>query len=190
MKMRLHLHYPTQSNAELAPGPVPDSVRGTGIHFRPAAGRQRASGTTLVETLVATFIAALVLPALYAGLATGFSVVQAAREDLRATQVIVQRMEAVRLSSYKTLKDPTAYPTNCVEYYSESGKTNGTAGAAYTVSYNWTVPPNLYPAYRTNVLLVTVTAAWTSGNVQHSRSMQTYVARYGIQRYVAGSRYL
>ena len=35
-------------------------------------------------------------------------------------------------------------------------------------------------------MLVTVTAAWNSGNSLHTRSMQSYVARYGIQGYVAG----
>jgi hypothetical protein len=32
--------------------------------------------------------------------------------------------------------------------------------------------------------MITVTAAWNSGKVQHSTSMQSYVAKYGVQRYV------
>jgi len=32
-----------------------------------------------------------------------------------------------------------------------------------------------------------VTATWKSGNLQRTRSMQSYVARYGIQRYVCGT---
>jgi hypothetical protein len=36
-------------------------------------------------------------------------------------------------------------------------------------------------------VLVTVTASWNSGKIQHSRSMQSYVARYGVQRYVSGN---
>ncbi len=141
-----------------------------------------------METIVATLIAGLALPAFYACVAAGFSLVKVTRENLRATQIVLQRMEAIRLSPYQALKNPASYPTNVVEYYNQAGQTNGTGGVAYTVNYNWAPAPlSLPPSYRTNLLLVTVAASWNSGNVQHSRSMQTYVARYGVQRYVAGN---
>jgi hypothetical protein len=131
------------------------------------------------------------ISAFYGSLGSGFSMVQVTRENLRATQIILQRMEAIRLSSYSSLQDATSYPTNFTEYYNPGSTTNGTPGVAYNVSYNWAIPPSiaggLPPAYRTNMLLVTVKAAWTSGQGQHTRSMQTYVARRGIQAYVAGN---
>jgi hypothetical protein len=127
------------------------------------------------------------LPALFTGIALGFSAMQGMRENLRATQIIVQRMESLRLAPYKTLQDPAAFPATSTEYYSPSGKASGNGGTAYTVAYNWAPgPSSLPPSYRTNVLLVTVTASWKSGNVQRTNSMQSYVARYGIQRYVSG----
>ena len=145
-------------------------------------------GFTLIESIVATLLAAILLPTIFAGLAAGFSVVQATRENLRATQIIVQRMEALRLAAYKTLQDPAAYPTTVTDYYNPAGKANGNGGTAYTVTYNWTNGlSTLPPAYRTNVLLVTVQASWNSGKVQHVRSMQSYVARYGIQRFVSSN---
>jgi type II secretory pathway pseudopilin PulG len=138
-----------------------------------------------VETIVAILIAGVMLPTLFTGLASAFSTVQATRENLRATQIIVQRMEAVRLASYKTLQDPGVYPTNSTEYYCPSGQTGG-KGTAYTLQYNWAPgPSSLPPSYRTNMLLITVTASWKSGSVQRTCSMQSYVARYGIQRYVS-----
>jgi prepilin-type N-terminal cleavage/methylation domain-containing protein len=150
--------------------------------------RASASGFTLVETIVAILIAGVMLSTLFTGLASAFSSVQVTRENLRATQIIVQRMEAVRLAPYNTLQDPAAYPTNSTEYYSPSGMPTGKGGAAYTVNYNWAPgPSSLPPSYRTNMLLVTVTASWNSGNVQHTRSMQSYVARYGIQSYVSAN---
>ncbi len=153
--------------------------------FWPGARRRRVLGFTLVETVVAISLAAIILSALYGGLGAGFSMVQVGREDLRATQIILQRMEAVRLSSYKTLQDPASYPSNFTDYYCPGGKSKG---AAYNVTYNCAPgPASLPPSYRTNVLLVTVGASWTSGKVQHTRSMQTYVARYGIQPYVASN---
>ena len=107
------------------------------------------------------------------------------REDLRATQILLQRAEAIRLSPYKLLQDPTTYPTNVTDYYSPSSQHNGTV---YSVAYNCAPgPATLPPSYRSNMVLITVTASWNSGKVQHSRSSQTYVARYGIQHYVSGN---
>ena len=151
------------------------------------ARRPSASGFTLVETIVAITLAAIMLPTIFAGIASGFSILQVTRENRRATQIIVQRMEAVRLASYKTLQDPAAYPPSYTEYYSPS-QTNGNKGTAYTVTYNCAPgPSSLPPSYRTNMLLVTVTASWNSCKVQHTRSMQSYVARYGVQRYVSAN---
>jgi type II secretory pathway pseudopilin PulG len=137
---------------------------------------------------VAILIAGIMLPSLFTGLASSFSTMQATRENLRATQIIVQRMEALRLAPYTTLQNPAAYPTNSTEYYSPSGQASGKGGTPYTVTYNWASgPSSLPPSYRTNMLLVTVTASWNSGKVPHTRSMQSYVTRYGVQRYVSGN---
>jgi len=148
--------------------------------------RASASGFTLMETVVAMLSAGVMLPGLFTGLAYAFSSVQAARDELRATQIVVQRMEAIRLAPYKSLQDPVAYPATSTEYYSPSLKASGQGGTTYTVNYTWTnAPTTLPPSYRTNMMLVTINASWKSGNVQRTRSMQSYVARYGIQRYVS-----
>jgi hypothetical protein len=140
-----------------------------------------------VETLVATLISGIMLPTLFTGLASAFSGMKATRENLRATQIIVQRMESLRLAPYTTLQNPAAYPATSTEYYTPSGQASA-KGTPYTITYNWAPgPSSLPPSYRTNMLLVTVTASWKSGNVQRTRSMQSYVARYGIQRYVSGT---
>src|SRR5690349_14356638 len=127
-----------------------------------SAGRRFLSAFTLVETMIAVLGAAVMLPTLYAGFACGFSYVQMTRENLRATQIILQRMEGVRLASYNGLLNGTVFPTNSVEYYSPSAAVNS-RGAAYNVTYNWAPGPStLPPSYRSNMVLVTVTAAWNS----------------------------
>jgi type II secretory pathway pseudopilin PulG len=161
---------------------------GFGFSLYTKVRRGSTSGVTLIETLVAILISGIMLPSLFTGLASAFSGTQAMRENLRATQIMVQRMEALRLAPYTTLKDPAAYPATSTEYYTPSGQASGKGGTAYTIKYNWTnAPTTLPPSYRTNMMLVTVTASWKSGNVQRTRSMQSYVARYGIQRYVSGT---
>ena len=181
MKITTHTNHSAQS--------CTISVRRSTLRFGSSTKVRRASASafTLTETLVATLIAGVMLPALFTGLANAFSTVKATRENLRATQILVQRMEAVRLAPYKTLQDSAVYPANSTEYYCPSGQANA-KGTAYSIQYNWTnAPSTLPPSYRSNMMLVTITASWNSGNVQRSRSMQSYVARYGIQRYVSGN---
>src|ERR1700757_898220 len=72
----------------------------------PGPRRRRASAFTLIETVVATFLAAIMLPAIYASTAAGFAMVQVTRENLRATQILLKQSEAIRLSPYKLLQDP------------------------------------------------------------------------------------
>src|SRR6266481_4769746 len=74
-------------------------------HTPPPPRYRRATAFTLIETIVATFLAAIMLPAIYASTAAGFALVQVTRENLRATQIIVKQMEAIRLSPYKLLQD-------------------------------------------------------------------------------------
>src|ERR1044071_7594941 len=151
-----------------------------------------ASGFTLAEALVATLAGAVMLLALYASFTYGFATMRVTREDIRATQIIIQRMEAIRLSPYAVVANPAMFPTNTTAYFDESQNSTN-HGSVYTVSFSATPKPPGMPntssstGYGTNMMLVTVSASWTSGNMQRSRSMQTYVARNGIQNYVAGN---
>ena len=145
--------------------------------------RTSALGFTLVETVVATFATAIMLLALYACFAGGYTMIKMSREDLRATQIMLERMEAIRLSPYTDL---AKYPASVTEYYYENGKSGGTGGVPYTVTFKAeAAPTSLPPSYRNNMMAVTVGVTWTNGNIPRSRSMQTYVARSGIQGYVA-----
>jgi prepilin-type N-terminal cleavage/methylation domain-containing protein len=152
------------------------------------AGRLSTSGFTLVETMVATFVVGIVLVALYGAFANGFSMIKVSREDVRATQILLQQMEAIRLSAYGKLTDPASYPTNTTVYFDEKDKASGKGGTAYTVTFNAQHMPSPKPQsqFYTNMMEVTVSASWMSGNVQRSRSMQTYVAQQGIQQFVCG----
>ena len=131
---------------------------------------QKASrGFTLVETMVAIFVSAIFLSAHYLAFAAGFSIVTVTREDLRASQIMLQRMETIRLCGYGDLTNAVKYPPSVTQYYDEKGQTNGNGGAAYTVTHvaasalNSTNVNYLPPSYRSNMTEVTVGVSWTSG---------------------------
>ena len=150
--------------------------------FFPVTGS--ISAFTLLECVMAVGIGAIMFTSLYAGFTQGIRTMGVARQDLRATEILLQRLERVRLCSYAQVTDTSINPATSTEYYNPAAPTNG---VPYTITFSATVPVtnSLPEAYRTNMLLVTVSASWTNGTQGHTRSMQTYVAQNGMQSYVA-----
>ncbi len=158
--------------------------------------RASASAFTLAESLMAIAAGSVMLLSLYTSFLYGFRATRVVREDLRATQILVQRMEKIRMCSFNQIQDPTLNPPTSTEYYDPTDQSNGRGGVAYTVTLTNTVATkaDLNPGYgglvwyTNNVLKITATATWTNGNVQQVRSMQTFAARNGIQSYVVSPK--
>jgi len=148
---------------------------------------------SLPEVVIAAVIIGTLLLALYAGFTAGFTVMKSARESLRATQILVQRAEVIRLYSWSQqfLSTNLYMKPNFVEYYDPQGVTNGTYGVMYvgTIKTNAANVPGT--SYATNMRSVLITVYWTNRigktDVTFSRELETVVARHGIQNYVFGS---
>jgi type II secretory pathway pseudopilin PulG len=148
---------------------------------------------SLVELLMAVFVMSVIFLALFAGISVSFNLLQMARENLRATQVIVSRMEGLRLVAWGSdqLFNTNIVPTTFTDsfYPPGFGSTNDD-GTIYHGTMTITTNPVLSPAasYSSNLAMVTVTVTWTNGGYgminSHTRSMTTYVAKYGMQNYV------
>src|SRR5437588_6062164 len=72
----------------------------TPVQFSPsnqAVPHSSNSGHTLAEVMVAIAVIGFMLVSLYAGFSSGFALVRVARENLRATQILAERMEVLRL---------------------------------------------------------------------------------------------
>lgn len=155
------------------------------MDHQPRLREQRAF--TIAEVIVAVFIVTAMALSLYAGFSTGFMIVDSARQDLRATQILLQKVEAIRLCTWSSLAN---CPVSFVESYDPS---SGNSGTIYTGTLTTNVPSSIRStaAYRTNMCLVNLTVSWTNytglQSAVHSRSMQTLVARYGLQNYIWGT---
>jgi len=144
----------------------------------------RSSGFTLAETMVAVLTGAVMLAALYASFAFGYGAVKLAREDLRATQILLQQMETLRLTSFSAIHTGAS-----TDYFDPTGATNGCAGAVYSITIATNAPTSsdmpVQPVYYMNKMRkVTVTATWTNANQLRTRSLITYASQSGIQSYV------
>lgn len=138
---------------------------------------------TIIEVMIAMMICGIVLVSLYAGLSQGFKVTHSSRENLRATQVMLERLESIRLNTFDQLNSPGFVPTQPVlePYYLVGSNNNG--GFSYAVTVFLTNAP-MATSYSSDLKLVTVRVSWTTGGILKKREMSTLIARNGLQTYV------
>jgi prepilin-type N-terminal cleavage/methylation domain-containing protein len=147
-------------------------------------------GFTLVEVLVAVFILAAVFVGFYVNLKQGFAAVEASRENLRATQILEQQMETIRLYTWSQINSNGFVPTSFTSAFTPD--TNGlstshysTNALVYTGAVTISTNVSMTESYASNFVLVTVALTWRSDvvNVTNSRQMSTLVSQYGLHNY-------
>jgi len=74
---------------------------------------------SLVEVMVAASIMAIIFAALFAGISSTFSLMDVTRENLRATQIMVSRLEGLRLCAWSNnqLFNTSVVPTNFTDSF-------------------------------------------------------------------------
>ena len=125
-------------------------------------------------------IGAIVFITLYAGLAQGFSFVERARHRLRATQILTEKLEVIRLYSWAQVNTTGFIPTKFTEYYSAA--TNGHPGIAYSGDVTVTNAA-VQPAYNSTMRKAIAHITWVTGGITNQATMETLISQYGIQNY-------
>ena len=135
--------------------------------------------------MVSVGVIGVLLVSLYAGLTFGFTQIQVSREEERATQILAERMEVVRLLSWDQIANLPGYvPAGFTASYSLLNPTNTTASSLiYTGTVQLTNAP-VAENYSNDLKLLTISLSWRSRGITHRRSMRTFVSRYGLQNYV------
>jgi hypothetical protein len=153
------------------------------MNLRPKA-QSRQQAFTLIEALVAMLMAAVMFTSLYAGLAYGFRVIQMARENTRATQIMLEHMEICRLYKWTDLTNTAGFlNTNAilVPYYA----VGGTNSSIMYTSRVILEPVTIGTTYASDMRKLTIRLDWCPmGNTNRTRLMSTYVTRNGLQSYV------
>lgn len=153
---------------------------------------RRQPGFTLVEVMVSVAILAIMLTSLYAAFNSAFGNISVMREEMRATQIMTQKLESIRLLTWAQLSN---CPTSFQEYNNPQGVTNNQAGTVFygtlsTSGVATNVPDSA--AYKPGLHLITVGVTWTNGYnrgspISHFRQMQTISAYNGLQKYIFGA---
>jgi type II secretory pathway pseudopilin PulG len=153
-------------------------------------GSARRKAFTLVEAVVSMLIVGIMVVALYAGLAWCVSSVRIARENLRASQIMVEKMEVIRLLTWEQITEENVLPTTFTAAYVSGGAagktaTNNYGGLLYYGKIT-IVPPvetQLLGTYTTDLRVINVKVYWTNQGLPHFRQLNSYVSRYGMQNY-------
>ncbi len=142
----------------------------------------------LTEVLVGSAVAGVVLLAVFAGMGSSFEIMQLSREDMRATQIMVERLEAIRGSGWSKLTNST--PPAFTEYFTPNSSGSGGAGVAFNGVVILSAPtfattPSPVPTYLSDMTNVTIQLTWmnsASGTTRFRRvrSMSTFVTKNGI----------
>lgn len=135
--------------------------------------------------MVSVGVMGVLLVTLYAGLTFGFAQIQIGREEERATQILSEKMEVVRLLTWDQLVNLPGYiPSTFSASYAVVNPTNAPVGS---FTYAGTVQVTNAPVsenYSNDMRLVKISLSWRSRGLTHNRSMTTFVSRYGLQNYV------
>lgn len=150
---------------------------------------------SLVEVVFSMALVSVLFVSLYGGIASGFGLVNSARENLRANQIIVEKMETIRLYSWDQISSngfiPSAFTENffptVLTNVDDNGRPSLTTFNNGGIKYYGTVTISNAPVstnYSGDMKQFTVTLNWTNSGTPHTRSLTTLVARSGIQNYV------
>ena len=141
----------------------------------------RQAAYTLPEVMVGVSIIAVMFVTLYLGFTQGFAVVQASRENLRATQILQQQAEVIRLYTWDQLTNGTIPLSKTWTFYPMGAL--GSKGVTYDGRISLTGAP-MVEGYAADHQQVVFTLTWNSGNVQRQRQMSTLVSKYGLHNYI------
>jgi hypothetical protein len=131
---------------------------------------------------MAAALAGIMFMTAIAGFSNAFSTLQLDRENSRATQILLEKTEMLRVYNWDQItgNDTNTYiPTTfTVPFYPGTNDSNGGFNYSGTV-----VITNLVTtaSYSNDLRTVTITLTWTSGKAPRSRTMTTYVSQYGLQ---------
>jgi len=165
-------------NCKRAPG----KARQTGgLCFDFATCAKERGAFTLIEVLVGVAILAVTTVSLYGAFSFGFSTIKLSQEEVRADQILVQKLETLRIYDWSNVTNgyiPASFSTTFSTTGSETGVTYDG-----TVTVSPFVPTAANESYSNCLRQVTASVEWNSGGVLRTRSMTTLVSEYGIQNY-------
>src|SRR2546423_11109417 len=140
--------------------------------------RRKLAAFSLIEATVGMGVISTVIGAMLSGIASGTFSMRMARENLRATQIMLEKVETIRLYSWDQVTNGTFIPPTFIATYDPKGAPN------VGLSYNGTLtiaPAPIDSSYASDMRMVTVHLSWQTAGLQRDRDFTSYIARNGLQ---------
>ena len=152
-------------------------------------GQRRKEAFLLVEAVIGMALLGLVFMAMYTGLCTTAFSLQLSRENLRATQLMTEKLETIRLYGWKKIGDPLFILPRTFNYqvpvYPDDPSLPGNNATVRTFNVDFTIDAApVTEIYGKDMRMVTIKLSWQTGKLKRARSMSTLVSKYGLNKYV------
>jgi hypothetical protein len=128
--------------------------------------------------MVGVLILGITVAALCGGFSMGFKTIKLSQEEVRANQILVQKVESVRVYDWSKITN-NFVPTNFLASFT-------TNGAVHGVSYDGTLTITPFTGgqtYDSTLRQVTASITWFSEGRTHTQAMTTLISQNGIQTY-------
>lgn len=146
----------------------------------PIAAKSRGA-FSLIEGVVSMGVLGVVVSILLNGLTAGFFTVRMARENLRATQIMLEKAETLRLYTWSQITNSTYIKREFTVPFDP--RSTNSKGAIY----NGTIeiePAPMAADYSDDLRMVTIKINWKTGGLSRHREFRSLVSRYGMQDYI------
>ncbi|HKQ40442.1 MAG TPA: hypothetical protein VJ063_20395 [Verrucomicrobiae bacterium] len=139
----------------------------------------------LLEAVIGMALLGLVMMAMYTGLCTTTFSVQLSRENLRATQIMTETLDTIRLYGWKKINPIYIQTVPTLPLYVDDPSKAGNDASTRVFTREITLEPApIAEPYGVDMQVVTVKLTWQTGKLKRTRTMSTMVSKYGLNRYV------
>jgi|SRR6266478_4051427 len=142
---------------------------------------RKLAGFSLFEATLGMGIISAVAGAVFSGISTGTLTMRLSRENLRATQIMLEKVETIRLYSWDQVTNSAFIPATFSATYDPQGAPN--VGLTYTGTMTIASAP-IGASYSGDMRMVTVHLSWQTSGIQQDREFSSYIARNGLQSYI------
>jgi len=140
---------------------------------------RRAAAFTLMEGLFGIAVMGIVFVSLYTGMTSGFQTLRTSQENLRATQIMVDKFENLRLYNWGQITTPGFIPEAFTARFAPNSKSRG---IVYTGTVR--IAPVTGKPYAVDMRAVTITLSWEANGRPRTQTLTSYVSRFGLQNYI------
>jgi len=136
---------------------------------------------TLIEVMIAVAVISIIVAGIMGTFGYGYRALKLVRENQRATQILLEKVETVRLYSWTQVNSNGFVPSTFIDVFDpQAGENSGTV-------YTGTVTIAAFPkstSYAPNLKQLTVDLTWGDSRLTRHRTLSTFIAKDGLQNYV------